>query len=172
MTKQDNLFDLFDSRRDAGDTRDQMIIAAVTSGTSLNTATKRYATWAKDRGISSAAVSHKADALESLAELWGEDAPTVDDVREAIPTLVEDYGIAESTARDYVKAYCDDNGHAYPVLNPREAIFAWFKTEAPHHGAEDCKAEFMTFATEELGRSQSNANEYWKGYELHLYLTK
>ena len=27
----------------------------------------------------------------------------------------------------------------------------------------------MAFA-ESIGRSKSNANEYWKGYELHLHL--
>lgn len=148
-------------------TRDMNIITAVQDGETLNAATKRYASWARDLGIGGLQiVSHKSEALTDLATEYGTEALTVDQVRTAVASLQAAYDVAESTAKDYVRAHLDDNGHEWPVINPREAIFAWFKSE----GDSADHAEFITFATETLGRSRSNANEYWKGFELHLHL--
>ena len=157
---------LFDKMHAEDATRDTMIITAVTEGSTLNAATKAYAAWAKDNGLTSAIVSHKAAALTNIFDQYGDAALTVKDVQSIIPDLVQEYGVADSTARDYVKTHCEQYGLAYPVLNPRDAIFAWFKAV---DGVAD-KAEFMAYAEDELGRSKSNANEYWKGYELHLHL--
>lgn len=156
--------DLFDTFHEEGMGRDTAIITAVTSGMTLNTATHHYAAWAKSKGLTSVIVSHKSEALEFLAAEY----PTqfnLDNVREALPIMVEKFSVAESTARDYAKAYCEQLGIEYPVINPRDAIFSWFKSTD-----SVTKEAFMKFATEELKRSQSNANEYWKGYELHLHL--
>lgn len=147
--------------------RDSIIITLVADhGLTLNAATKAYGKCAKEQGWTTALVSHKADALEVIAEIWSNmDAITVKDIQDCIVDIVDRFAVAESTARDYIRAYCDNTGIEYPVTNPREAIFAWFKEQ---DGVAD-KKEFHAFA-EELGRSKSNANEYWKGYELHLHL--
>lgn len=158
--------DLYTKLHAENKTRDEMVIAAVQDGSTLNAAIKGYATWAKASGVSNALVSHKADALTDLAEEYGEDTMTVDQVRTAVASLQAVYDVAESTAKDYVRAHLDDNGHEWPVINPREAIFAWFKSQ----GDSADHAEFITFACDTLGRSRSNANEYWKGFELHLHL--
>ena len=150
----------------ADDTRDAIIIKLVTEhDLTLNAATKAYAAVAKDKGWTAAIVSHKEDALAYISDGY-DDTLSIKDARELIAYFQTEYGVAESTARDYVKAHCDATGTTYPVVNPREAIFEWFKQA----GADADKKEFMEYATETLGRSQSNANEYWKGYELHLYL--
>ena len=158
--------DLFNELHESGTSRDMMIIGAVQAGNTLNAAGRAYAAWARDMGITSAIVSHKADAMSAIFDQYGDVELTVGDVQSIIPELVAEYGIADSTARDYVKAHCEKCGITYPVLNPRDAIFAWFKAV---DGIAD-KADFMAFAEDELGRSKSNANEYWKGYELHLHL--
>ncbi len=152
---------------DNGLTRDQIIVMLVTEkGMTLNAATKAYAAVAKDAGWSTTIVSHKDDALDFIT-LKLDGAPmTGIDTRTLAVELQDQFDVAESTARDYLKAWCEEAGQEFPVIDPRRAIFAWFKEQ----GDTADKAEFMEFATEELGRSQSNANEYWKGYELHLHL--
>ncbi len=158
--------DLFDKFQEDELNRDTAIITAVQSGMTLNTATHHYAAWAKSKGLTSVIVSHKSEALEFLADTYGETFG-LDEVRETLPVIAERFSVAESTARDYAKAYCEQIGVEYPVVNPRDAIFAWFKTTE-----SVTKETFMAFAMDESGlnRSQSNANEYWKGYELHLHL--
>ena len=153
-----------------GKSRDAAIVELVTlHSMTLNAATKAYAEWAKEEGIAPTLTSHKAEALDALRGAYpkgkGWDAKAVKD---QVITLADQYGIAESTARDYCKAFSEELGMTHPVLNPRDAIFAWFKDQ----GDEAVKEEFMAFATDPdgLNRSQSNANEYWKGYELHLFL--
>ncbi len=158
---------LFSQMYDDGLTRDQAIITAVQAGLTLNTATKHYAMFAKEVGLTTQLVSHKSEALDLLAEKY-KGKFTLDNAHEAIPLLVEKFGVAESTARDYAKAYCDRLDVTYPVQNPRELIFAWF---LDRKGKEITKKEFLEFAVDELKRSDSNANEYWKGYELHIHLS-
>ena len=152
-----------------GSTRDEIIIALVTQdGRSLNSATNAYAQFAKTNGLTKAIVSHKEDALEHLYGNYPMSHWDVQAVKDAVVELVAMFNVQESTARDYCKAYSKIHNIAHPTLNPRTAIFEWFKE---HDGTTDKKA-FLDFAVNGLGRSQSNANEYWKGYELHLYLTK
>ena len=151
-------------------TRDEAIIELVThQGYTLNKATKAYAAYAKEHGLTAAIVSHKEAALDRLREIYGDaqDNWTAQAVKDEVIEMAAEYEIAESTARDYCKAFSEELGVAHPILNPREAIFEYFK----EHGDHVTKDGFMDYAVNELGRSKSNANEYWKGYELHLYLT-
>lgn len=148
----------------AGSTRDEIIIAMVmTDKMSINAATKAYAAVAKAEGWSTGLTSYRDEAAAYLGNHC--QSITVDEMHRLKPMLMDEFGVAESTATDYLKAHCELLGEAYPVLNPREAIFAWFKTTK-----DITKEGFMDYAVGELGRSQSNANEYWKGYELHLHL--
>ncbi len=149
-------------------TRDQAIITAVMAGVTLNTATKKYAEWAKAEGLTTGIISHKVEALKDLLDEYGDAEMSIDECRTAVASLQAVYDVVESTAKDYVKAHLDVNSHAWPVLNPRDAMFAWFKSE----GDEADHAEFIAFACDPdgLNRSRSNANEYWKGFELHLHL--
>jgi hypothetical protein len=149
-----------------GSSRDAIIIILVTEfGISINAATKAYAAVAKAQGWTTAIVSHKADALIGLGDVY----PTADfwdaqAVKDAIVDMAANYGIAESTARDYAKAYSELLGVDHPVLDPRAAMFAWLVENAEY----GTKAEFKEFAGQDgLGRSDSNVNEYWKGMELH-----
>lgn len=146
--------------------RDEMIITLVQDGATLNKATKLYAAWAKDAGIATTLTSHKEEALAYLGEQYQADTWDARAVQDMVVTLADKFQVAESTARDYCKAYSELLEVEHPVLNPREAIFTWFKTTK-----DITKEKYMDYAVKELGRSQSNANEYWKGYELHLYLT-
>ncbi len=155
-----------------GKSRDEIIVKLVTTGEkfSLNKATKAYAEWAKEEGIAPVLTSHKDAALTELREQFDADSWDAKAVTDMVIVLADQFGVAESTARDYCKAYSEELGVTHPVLNPREAIFEWFAT---HEAAGDVtKESFMAYATKELERSQSNANEYWKGYELHLFLSK
>lgn len=152
---------------DGGNTsRDSLIMELVSDGYSLNMATNGYSAFAKERGLTSAIVSHKADALEWLAEHHPVAFWTPEAVGEALHSLVDKYSIADSTARDYCKAYSELLGVDHPVADQRAVIFDWFKAQ----GDTASKDEFLGFC-KGLGRSASNANEYWKGYELHLYLS-
>lgn len=160
--------------------RDAIIIQLVSEhDLSLNKATKVYAEYAREHGLTRQATSHKEGVLDGLREKYARiDEETGDAyaegwtaraVADEVVEIVADYGVAESTARDYCKAFSTELGIDHPVLNPREAIFAWF-LEREQAGDVVQKDEFLAYATDELGRSKSNANEYWKGYELHLHL--
>jgi len=152
---------------DSGLNRDAIIIGLVTDeGLSLNKATNAYGKYARDNGLVTTIVSHKTEAMAELRERYAVDNWTVADVRAATVDLEHNYGVAESTARDYCKAYSKELGVPYPVENPREAMFQWFKD----NDGSATKEAFIEYAVKELGRSRSNANEYWKGYELHLFL--
>jgi hypothetical protein len=159
-----SIYDAVVAAHDAGNTRDQTIIALVGDhGLSLNAATKAYATVAKSEGWVTALVSHKDAALDRLAEAYGSDW-TAEDVRAAVIDLTDWFSIAESTARDYAKAYSELLGVDHPVIDPRAAMFEWLVTNS----ATATKAEFIAYAGPNgLGRSVSNVNEYWKGLELH-----
>ena len=155
-------------RNTAGDTRDQIIIGLVSDhGLTLNAATRAYADTAKAEGWSTGRTSHKDAALLLLGARYPIVTATgegwaAEQVAEAVIDLVAEYAIAESTARDYCRAYSELLGVDHPVLDPRAQMFAWLVANAE----SGTKAEFKEFATE-LGRSPSNINEYWKGMELH-----
>lgn len=150
------------------DSRDTNIIAAYAAkdGT-INAITKAYAKWAKAEGISTSLVSYKEEALELLAAEFP-DGIQIADIIGAVGLIEGQYGVVESTAKDYIKAYLHGRGEVYPVSDPRAMIFEWFKLA----GDEADHDEFIAWACDEdgLNRSRSNANEYWKGFELHLHL--
>lgn len=152
---------------DAGTTnRDAIIIELVTAhGVTLNKATSMYAAYAKENGLTSAATSHKESALDWLDTQYDVATWDVTAVRESVVELQSRYDVAESTARDYTKAFSKQLEVAHPSENPRDLIFAWFKDNA----TTATKEEFKAYA-KSIGRSESNANEYWKGYELHLHI--
>jgi len=145
----------------ADQSRDQIIIGLVSEdGLSLNKATNEYAAYAKANGLTTTVVSHKAEAkiwLSETVDVWDHEA-----VSGAVIDLQDRYDIAESTARDYTKAYSESLGVIHPTLNPRTAMFDWLVANAE----KGTKAEFKEYA-KGLGRSDSNINEYWKGMELH-----
>ena len=145
---------------DQDQTRDAIIITLVTDhGITLNKATTEYATYAKDNGLTTVATSHKAAALEWIATEYSDwDHAAVAD---AVIEIQARYNVAESTARDYTKAYSKLLDVTHPTLNPRAAMFDYLVANP-----ECDKEEFKAFA-KDLGRSDSNINEYWKGMELH-----
>lgn len=154
----------------AGQSRDQMIITLVTAdGMSLNAATNAYGKFARETGLQSATVSHKAEALAMLLDTYPVDEWDVKTAAGAVIEIVADFGVAESTARDYTKLHSKALGMDHPVLNPREAMFAYL-IEHAEDDYDTLKEGFKAYAKGELGRSVSNINEYWKGYDLHLAL--
>lgn len=168
----DTIRDAIVASHESGDSRDAVIISLVSGhDLSLNAATKAYAAVAKAEGWTTAPVSHKEAALADLRDQYPVEDWDAQAVKDAVIDLADRYGIAESTARDYAKAYSDELEVTHPVLNPREAMFQWFVDVAPTiDDYDDRKAAFKAFAIDDLGRSESNANEYWKGYDLHLAL--
>lgn len=147
---------------DNDSTRDAIIITLVTDhGISLNKATNEYATYARDNGLTTVSTSHKADALEWLDEQFQGDDWDHTAVTDSVVDLQARYNVAESTARDYTKAFSKMLGVQHPTLNPRAAMFDYLVANP-----DTTKDEFKAFA-KDLGRSDSNINEYWKGMELH-----
>jgi hypothetical protein len=156
--------------------RDTLIMAVMTHhGATLNMATKAYGAFAKERGLTTTIVSHKDEAIAFLAE--HPDYRTMthpSDVANAVIDLTDTFGVAESTARDYVKAYCDKQGIEMPNKDPREDIFNHLRANRQlwDEDYDTAKAEFIDYVCGTLGRSRSNANEYVKGMDLHLFLSK
>ena len=147
----------------ASQSRDQIIITLVTEhGLSISKASNLYAKVAKAEGWVTGAVSHKDEALADLHNDYDTRNWDAKAVKAAVVDLQDRYSIAESTARDYCKAFSEELGVAYPVEDPREAMFAWLI----EHSEDGTKEEFKAYC-KDLGRSDSNINEYWKGLELH-----
>jgi hypothetical protein len=153
-----------------GKSRDEIIIHLVVSeGITINKATAEYAKIAKEQGWTKAVVSHKESAVAHLTQTvtdW-----TYEDMVSHAIQLVEMYGVTDSTARDYCKAYSKAQGIKHPVRDDRALMFD-FLLENAGMEYDELKAAFKAYAKDELGRSASNINEYWKGYDLHLALTK
>ena len=149
--------------------RDTIIITLVSDfGMTLNKATNTLATYRKDNGLTSAVKSHKQEALEYLTASYDVLAWTPATAMAATLELVYKFNVADSTARDYCKAYSKVLGVAHPVHNPREAMFNWLKDNEVDD-KEQMKADFKAFG-KDIGRSPSNINEYWKCYEFHLFM--
>ena len=149
--------------------RDGIIVGLVSNlGLTLNAATKAYAEVAREEGWTTALVSHKEAALAFLRDAYPRPIWTAVAVRESVIDLKDRFGVAESTARDYARAYSEELGVDHPVEDPRTAMFNWL-IENDGMDVEEMKAAFKEYARD-LGRSDSNINEYWKGYELHLHL--
>lgn len=156
--------------------RDTLILALVQHHScTLNMATKAYASFAKERGLTATITSHKADAMEWLSTEY-DDAETISatTARGIVVDLVDRYSVAESTARDYLAAWFKEQGMEMPVDDPRTLIFQYLKDHQDDFLAhyQDAKDAFIEYACNDLGRSRSNANEYLKGMDLHLFLIR
>lgn len=149
--------------QEASMTRDQIIIQLVTEqGLSISKASNEYARVAKAEGWVTGQVSHKDEALAQLHTDYDADSWDAKAVKAAVVDLVDQFDIAESTARDYCKAFSEELGVEYPVEDPRAAMFSWLI----EHSEDGTKEDFKEYC-KALGRSDSNINEYWKGLELH-----
>ena len=167
MSNKDIAKEIFDAGVEAGDNRDSIIVAMVKSGeATLNSAQNWYKEFATEAGLTTARVGHKDEALKSIANS-GVDI-TNDEERNALKqALREEFGVAASTANDYVKAYAEANGIELPTSNfgsnPEEQakIYNWI-CENP-----DCeKTEFKDFMVNEMNRSSGSIDETWRGIVL------
>lgn len=172
MSNKEIAQEIFDAGIEAGEARDMIIVNMVKGGLSLNTAQNTYKELASVAGITTAKVGHKADALAHL------DATTPDlsddDVRTAVRAeLQEKFGVAASTANDYVKAWAAKEGIELPKStfgsNPEDQakIFDFIV------GNPDVdKAEFKEFMSTEMGRSSGSIDETYRGLVLARKLSE
>lgn len=143
-----------------GTSRDDIIVAMIGSGMTLNKAVQTYAAYAKEAGIETGKRSRKPEALELIGELDGTE--TAVDLGERITKVVEQLGVTKDTARGYIKGVYETNDWTMPAVgSASEEMLEWLVEN--HDCTQD---EFKTFASG-LGRSSSNINEYWKGMTLH-----
>ena len=171
MSNTNEVNAIIESGVDAGHIRDKIICALITSGEcSLNGATKAYAAYAKSTGMTSAVVSYKKDAAAWLESKYAGSGWDASAVTESVVELQEEFAVAESTARDYCKAYSEELGVVHPVANPRQQMFQYLADNKDHVDYDTLKENFKLFGLS-IGRSKSNINEYWKGYDLHVFLT-
>ena len=158
--------EIFDAGIEAGDSRDTIIVDMVKAGITLNTAQIRYKELAAEAGLSNPRVGHKTEALAYLNEKQPDLAD--DEVRAQVRTdLQEEFGVASSTANDYIKAYAEAEGIELPKSsfgsNPEDQakIFEWI-CENP-----DCeKPVFVEFMKQEMGRSPGSIDETYRGLML------
>lgn len=146
--------------------RDATVVAMVQAGCSLNSAQIWYKAFADEAGLTVKRIGHKDEALEHIAAS-GVDILD-DEARTALKAeLKEKFGVAASTANDYVKAYAKQEGIELPTSgfggNPedQEKIYSWIA------GNPDCtKDEFKGFMAGEMGRSSGSIDETWRGIVL------
>lgn len=166
------LKEIFEQGRINKDHRDVIIVAMVQNGASLNTAQNLYKEWAKEAGLVSTRVGHKAEALEFIGEL-DTDLEDADSRAEVRTKLVDKFGVATSTANDYIKAFCEANGIELPKSNfggsteDQEEIYSWIKNNP------DCSsAEFREFMRVQMNRSPGSIDETYRGIKLARRLFK
>lgn len=165
LTKE-NAQKVFDAGVEKGEQKDLIIVSMVKKGASLNSAQNWYKEMATEAGISTARVGHKAEALELLAS----EKPVVSDneVRVATRTMLQDkFGVASSTANDYIKAYAEEAGIELPRSNfgsspeDQAKIFDFIVANP------NCeKADFSSFMKDEMGRSTGSIDETYRGIVL------
>ena len=148
------------------DTRDMIVVEMVKSGVSLNSAQIWYKDFAKAAGLTTARAGHKAEALELID---GTEVDLTDDEERAAmrDELVKKFGVATSTANDYIKAYATANDIELPKSNfggdpeSKAKIYEWITANM------NCdKAEFKEFMERDMGRSTGSIDETWRGIEL------
>lgn len=160
------MLEVFEAGIDAGDSRDSIIVSMVQNGCSLNSAQNWYKDFAVDAGIVSSRIGHKKEALEFIAQS-GVDILNDEDRVALRGSLVEEFGVASSTANDYIKAHAEVNGIELPRSNfganpeEQEKIFNWVTENM------DCdKPGFKDFMVTEMGRSSGSIDEYYRGIAL------
>jgi hypothetical protein len=159
--------DIFDQGQEDGSSRDSIIVAMVQGGLSLNYSQNIYKELAKEAGLEVTRGGHKTEALALLegAGIDPDDFITVE-VRSSLrEQLREKFGVAESTANDYLKAYAVKHdielpGGGGPTSEMAGKIYDFVMANP------DCdKAAFKDFM-EGFGRSKGNIDENWRGVLL------
>ena len=166
MSNKETAKEIFDAGIDNGDNRDTIIVSMVQAGCSLNSASNWYKDFAAEAGIGNARVGHKAEAMEYIEDS-GIDILDEEARNDLKVSLREEFGVAASTANDYVKAYAKEKGIELPTSNfgsnPEEQakIFDWIVANP------DCeKPEFRSFMANEMGRSPGSIDETYRGIIL------
>lgn len=166
MSNKENAQEIFDLGQDEDKTRDTIIVEMVQAGVSLNSAQNWYADMAKAAGLTNPRTGHKAEAMEYLDEA----RPDVGDDTVRAHTRVElsdKYGVASSTANDYIKAWALKEGIELPTsnfgANPEDqaTIYNWIISNA-----DADKPSFKEFMETEMGRSSGSIDETWRGVLL------
>lgn len=166
MSNKENAQEIFDLGQDEDKSRDTIIVEMVQAGVSLNSAQNWYADMAKAAGLTNPRIGHKTEALEYLDEVQ----PDVVDNEVRATTRIElsdKFGVASSTANDYVKAWAAKEGIELPTssfgANPEDQakIYGWI-CENPNAD----KASFKEFMEIEMGRSSGSIDETWRGVVL------
>lgn len=165
MSKETAL-EVFEAGIENGDARDMIIVEMVKSGVSLNSAQNHYKEFAAEAGLTTTRVGHKAEAVAFLEE----STPDILDNGVRVDTraeLQEKYGVAASTANDYIKAYAEKAGIELPRSNfgsspeDQEKIFSFISSNP------DCeKPEFSSFMKDEMNRSNGSIDETYRGIVL------
>lgn len=157
---------IFEAGREAGDSRDSIIVSMVQGGISLNSAQNWYKDFAVEAGIHNTRIGHKKEAMDFISNS-GKDLANDSEREELKLGLREEFGVANSTVNDYIKAYANDNGIELPKSNfganpeDRAKIFDWLVDN------KDCsKTEFKKFMVENMGRAQGSIDETWRGVIL------
>ena len=166
MSTKETAQEIFDEGIENGDSRDAIIVSMVQAGVSLNSAQNWYKDFAQSAGITTKRTGHKADAMVFIGEA---NVDLTDDATRADMKLKlqEEFGVASSTANDYVKAYAVENGIELPTASfgadpeAKAKIFNWI-CDNPNCD----KSEFKQFMQEEMGRGQGSIDETWRGIVL------
>ena len=158
--------EIFDAGIADNKSRDMIIVGLVQSGISLNTSQNLYKEFALEAGLTSAKVGYRVEALAYLT-VENYEIGTAESRADVRAALVEKFGVANSTANDYIKAYAESAGIELPRSsfgsNPEDQakIFDWIAA------SPDCeKAEFAEFMKTTMGRSSGSIDETYRGLVL------
>lgn len=166
MSNKETAKEIFDTGIANETGRDTIIVTMVQKGCSLNSAQNWYKGFADEAGITVSRIGHRTEALEFIAKSKVDILD--DDARAQLKIdLIDEFGVATSTANDYVKAYAKEHEIELPSTgfgaNPEEQakIYDWIVANA------NCaKEEFKAFMEDEMGRSPGSIDETWRGIKL------
>ncbi len=171
MSNKETAKEIFDAGIADSTGRDSIIVTMVQKGCSLNSAQNWYKEFADEAGLTVSRVGHKAEALEFIGKQKKLDL-TDNDQRAALKVqLVEEFGVATSTANDYVKAFAKEHDIELPTAgfgaNPEDQakIYGWIVAN-PNCSKED----FKGFMEDVMGRGQGSIDETWRGIKLARHL--
>jgi hypothetical protein len=158
---------IFDEGQAAGSGRDQIIVAMVQGGFTLNYAQNAYKLMAKEAGLETSRGGHKAEALQSLesADIAPEQFLLLETRQSLRKQLQDKFGVAESTANDYIKAYAVKHdielpGGGGPTSEMAGHIFDFVMAN------QNCEKPAFKEFMEGHGRSKGNVDENWRGVLL------
>lgn len=154
---------VFEEHTDKGETRDQIIIAMVMAGISLNSAQNYYKEIAKEKGLIRPRLGHKKEAMQFIVES-GVDILNDEARSELKRALSDTFEVSLGTAHDYIRAYATDAEIALPSMGPKgqnnEEIYQFIVNNPTID-----KPGFRDFM-DSLGRSKGNVDETWRGVLL------